>query len=113
VIEGPVARHPIVRRRPVMVSDGRGGKAPDWSNPNEKTIPGWAVDIGNTVEDASNRDGTMVAYTIRGPMDADVKPSDQIVLFGEEYEIEGGVRRQPGATLATSHMTLLLRKWTG
>lgn len=113
MISGLVARHPIIRKRPTLVSDGRGGTEPDYTTTTNVTIPGWAADAGNTVEDRTNRDGTSIEWTLRGPHAADVQRHDLVELFGDDYQIDGDVMRQPGPTAATSHTILRLVKWVG
>lgn len=113
MISGAVARHPITVIRAPLVDDGRGNERRDWANPTETTIPGWAVDVGNTTADTVNRDGASIEYTVRGPLSADVDGSDRVVLLGNTYEVNGGVRRQPGPSPLTSHTILLLTRWEG
>lgn len=114
MIGGLAARHTLTRLRVPAVDDGRGNVQPDWTAaPEETALPGWAVDAGSTVEDLVNRDGAEVSFTVRGPADADVRSTDRIRFAGVDYEIDGGVRRQPGASAATSHMILLLTRWEG
>jgi hypothetical protein len=110
---GLLDRHSIVRKRPAYVSDGRGGTKADWAVNQPVTIRGWQVDAGDTSADIQNRDGSLVVYTIRGPFDADVRGDDRIVLSGEEFEIDGGVLRQPGVTDRTAHCILRLTRWEG
>lgn len=114
MISGLVARHTIIRKRPTMISDGRGGERADWTGPpDELEIPGWAVDVGNTAEDTQNRAGTLQQQTIQGPYQADVREHDHIVFDGTTYEIDGEPRRQPGPSDLTSHTILLLKRWKG
>ena len=96
-----------------MVGDGRGGSDADYSTATAVKIEGWALDAGNTLEDAQNRDGVLIQWTARGPFDADVERRDRITVFGEQFHIEGAVVRQPGPTPRTSHTILLLRRWEG
>lgn len=113
MIGGLVARHTITRERPVMVDDGRGGSDPDYSAATAVDLRGWALDAGNTLGDAQNRDGVLIQWTARGPFDADVERRDRITVFGEVFQIDGAVVRQPGPAAATSHTILLLRRWEG
>lgn len=114
MIGGLVARHSLRVHRAPVVDDGRGNLAADWSQAGPaRESKGWALDVGNTVEDTANRDGAMVEYTARGPFAADVRSTDRIELFGEMYGVSGDVRRQPGPTPRTSHTILTLTKWTG
>lgn len=114
MIGGRVANHTLTRRRPTMVDDGRGGEVAEWPDPPDDTpIPGWALDVGNTLEDVQNRDGDLIQYTARGPFGADVERHDHMIVLGEEFEIDGGVRRQPGPSPRTSHTILLLKRWEG
>lgn len=113
MIGGRVARHTLTVRRAPLVDDGRGNKRRDWANATESTSLGWALDAGGSAEDTTNRDGAAVAYTARGPFAADIQASDRIILFGEEYKIDGGVERQPGPTRVTSHTIMRLTHWEG
>lgn len=113
MISGLVARHTLTRERPVRVADGRGGEKLDFTAATPVPLAGWALDAGNTVADAENRDGASIEWTARGPFAADVERHDRIVLFGEQYQIVGGVRRQPGPSPLTSHTILLLKRWEG
>lgn len=113
VIGGLVARHTISRERPVMVADGRGGQEADFTNAQSVDLPGWALDVGNTIADDQNRDGALIQWTARGPLAADVERHDRITVLGKTFQIDGAVRRQPGPTPRTSHTILLLKKWEG
>lgn len=114
MIGGLVARHTLTRRRPNRVPDGRGGERLEWPDPSaDVALPGWSLDAGNTVEDIQNRDGALIQWTARGPFNADVERHDHLFVFGEEYEIDGAVRRQPGPTAMTAHTILLLKRWEG
>lgn len=113
MIGGLVARHTIVRERPVMVDDGRGGTEADFTGVEPVDLPGWALDAGNTLADEQNREGALIQWTARGPFAADVQRHDRITVFGEQFQIDGGVRRQPGPSPLTSHTILLLKMWEG
>lgn len=96
-----------------MVADGRGGVEPDFTDAVSVPLEGWALDAGNTLQDTQNRDGVLIQWTARGPFDADVQHRDRITVFGEQFDIDGTVVRQPGPTPRTSHTILLLRRWEG
>lgn len=105
--------HTFYRQRAPLVDDGRGGKKRDWGNISVAALPGWVVDAGITFDDKRNREGAMVAFTARGPMNADVEATDRIIYEGKTYVIEGAVERQPGPTPRTSHCIILLKRWEG
>lgn len=113
MISGLTTRHTIQRERPTMVADGRGGTEADFTGAPLVDLEGWGLDAGNTLRDAQNRDGALAAWTARGPFDADVQRHDRITVFGEQYQINGDVIRQPGPTALTSHTILLLIRWEG
>lgn len=113
MIGGLVARHTISRERPLLVDDGRGGERKDFSNATPVELSGWALDSGVTTKDAEHRDGASIEWTARGPFGADVERHDRITVFGELYQIDGAVMRQPGPTGVTSHTILLLKRWEG
>ena len=113
MIAGLTSRHALVRERPTMVDDGRGGQEADFSAAVGVDLPGWALDAGATTRDAQNRDATSIVWTARGPFAADVERHDRIVVFGEQFQIDGDVVRQPGPSAFTSHTILLLKKWVG
>ncbi|TCJ28760.1 hypothetical protein E0W80_04475 [Microbacterium sp. PI-1] len=113
MIGGIVARHSLVRERPQMVDDGRGGVEADFTNATPTDLHGWALDAGNTVADLQNRDAASIRWTARGPFDADVERHDRIVVFGEQFKIDGAVVRQPGPSPRTSHTILMLVSWEG
>lgn len=113
MISGLVARHTLGRERPTMVDDGRGGLEPDFTGVTSVPLPGWALDAGSTLADAQNRDGALIQWTARGPYTADVERHDRITVFGEQFQIDGAVRRQPGPSPLTSHTILLLKTWEG
>jgi hypothetical protein len=97
-----------------MVDDGRGGVEATYPDPVvADALSGWALDAGNTLADAQNRDGALIQWTARGPFAADVERHDLIVVFGEKFQIDGGVVRQPGPSSTTSHTILLLKAWEG
>ena len=112
MIGGVVARHTIgVLRAPVVEDPRRGSRVPDWSAAVETPSPGWAVDAGGAGEDAVNREGVSIAYTLRGPFGADVLPTDRVRLLGEVFEVVGGVVRQPGPSPMVSHCIVQLARW--
>ena len=113
MITGAVARHTIARERPAMVDDNRGGTEPDFTGVEPVDLPGWALDAGNTLADEQNRDGALIQWTARGPFTADVERHDRITVFGDQFQIDGAVRRQPGPSATTSHTILLLKMWEG
>jgi hypothetical protein len=113
MIGGLTARHAIEVQRAPLVNDGRGNETYDWGNATSHTSAGWAIDVGETTEDTQNRDGVSIAYTCRGPWDADIRASDRVRLFGETFEVTGGVLRQPGPSRTTSHVIVRLTNWTG
>ena len=113
MIAGLTSRHTLVRERPTMVDDGRGGHEPDFSTASSVDLPGWALDAGATIRDAQQRDGAKIVWTARGPYAADVERHDRIVVFGEAFQIEGAVIRQPGPSALTSHTILQLVRWEG
>lgn len=102
-----------MRERPEIVPNGRGGTQADFSAAVKVDLAGWALDAGPTVQDDVNREGVSVEWTARGPYAADVERHDRITVFGEQYQIEGAVRRQPGPSPRTSHTILLLKRWKG
>lgn len=113
MITGLTARHTLIGERPHRVPDGRGGEHNDFTGVIGVDLPGWGLDVGNTLRDAQNRDGAQVTWTARGPYTADVERHDRITVLGEQYQIDGAVRRQPGPTSLTSHTILLLIRWEG
>lgn len=96
-----------------MVDDGRGGLEADFAGVSPVELDGWALDAGATVKDLQNRDGASISWTARGPITADVERHDRITVFGERFQINGDVVRQPGPTALTSHTILLLERWEG
>ncbi|WP_156759990.1 hypothetical protein [Microbacterium karelineae] len=113
MIGGQVDRNQIVRLRAPLVDDGRGNQARDWEKATETPLDGWAIDAGATGEDTTNRDGSSTAYTLRGPLEADIEATDRVRLFGETFHVDGGVGRQPGVTARTSHCIVQLIRWEG
>lgn len=113
MIGGIVARFTLQRERPLRVADGHGGFEDDFTGVPLVPLPGWAVDAGATVEDTQNRDGALIRFTVRGPIDSDVLAGDRITYDGDRYQIEGAPAKQPGPSSRTSHVTLLLKRWEG
>lgn len=113
MIGGAVARHSIDVLRAPLIDDGRGNRSPDWSNQTETASPGWAIDTAATAEDETHRTGDSISYTLRGPFAADVIATDRVRLFGETFQITGGVLRQPGPSALTSHTIIQLTRWEG
>lgn len=113
MIGGVVARHSMLRARPARVDDGHGNLEDDWSNPDEVTFDGWAVDAGSTAEDLDNREGRRVEYTLRGPIGHDVRAGDRLTWLGDEYRVDGAPLKQPGPSSLTSHQIVKLTRWEG
>lgn len=113
VIGSLVARHTIGIVRAPLVDDGRGNEKADWLNAVTTPSEGWAIDAGNTAEDLDGRDSDTAEWTIRGPFDADVRPTDRIDLLGVRCSIVGAVMRQPGPSDLTSHTILRLKQVAG
>ena len=113
MIQGLTSRHTLIRERPLLVDDGRGGHRSDFTDVVGVDLHGWALDAGATTKDTQNRDGSLIAWTARGPFGADVERHDRITVFGERYKINGAVVRQPGPSPLTSHTILLLERWDG
>lgn len=108
-----VRRHTIDVLRAPLVDDGRGNEDRDWSKAVEHESKGWSIDVGNTAEDTTNRDGDSIEYTLRGPIDADLLASDRVRLMGGLFLVSGAVGRQPGASALTSHSVVKLKSWEG
>lgn len=113
MIKGRTARHTISRERPARVPDGRGGTRSDFTGAASVAIPGWSLDVGASARDMANRDGALIAWTARGPFEADVARHDRVTVYGEQFQINGAVLRQPGPSARTSHTILFLEKWEG
>ena len=113
MIGGLVARHTLLRERPNRVDDGHGGLEDDWIGVDAVPLPGWAIDAGATAADTVNREGSLIQFTARGPIGADVRAGDRITFDGERYAIDGAPAKQPGPSSRTSHMLLLLKRWEG
>lgn len=113
MIGGIVARFTLQRERPARVSDGHGGFENDFTDVPLVPLSGWSVDAGATIEDTQNRDGELIQFTVRGPIDSDVQSGDRITYDGDQYQIEGAPMKQPGPSSRTSHVTLLLKRWEG
>lgn len=113
MIGGLIARHRIDVVRAPLVEDGRGNESRNWSEATETPSVGWAVDAGSTIDDSTNRDGSAVEYTIRGPYAVDVAATDRVRLLGGVFEITGGVMRVPGPSALTSHTIIRLTRWDG
>ena len=104
---------PVTRKRAPWVDDGHGNLERDWVNAVTSSVGGWGVSAGGTEEDLNRRDGVLIEYTLRGAFDADVLSSDRLILFGVEYEIDGGVLRQPSPTGLAEHTIVKLKRWDG
>jgi len=112
MIAGVVARHPLGRLRPTTRTNAHGRDDETYPAPADAVAVGrWAIDAGDTTEDAVNRSGTEVTYTARGPFAADVRPGDRIVYAGDVYRIVGGILRQQGTSAVTSHTIIRLSRW--
>lgn len=109
-----VFQHTLTRLRVAEVEDTRGNKVRRWADAASQPMPGWAVDVGDTTEDRAGREGTTVSYTARKlGLEVDVTSADRLVLFGETFEVAGGVLRQPGPSRRTSHTIVRLTRATG
>ena len=113
MIGGPVARHTVTVIRAQSTPDRRGDAERDWEHAARTGIPGWAVDAGDTADLTDGRTGSSASWTIRGPFNADVVPSDRIELLGVECDIDGEILRQPGPSALTSHTIIRLTRVEG
>jgi hypothetical protein len=113
MIGGLIARHPLTVIRAEATEDRRGDVQRDWATATRTTSDGWAVDAGDTTDLDDGRTGSDVAWTVRGSYAADVVSSDRVELFGQEYDIDGEVLRQPGPSALTSHTIVRLIRIEG
>ncbi len=114
MIGGTVARHAITVVRAPLVRDSRGNDTRDWDAAAEHESRGWAIDASDgQTEDKTNRDGSAVQYTLRGPLAADIRATDRVRLFGDLHRIQGGVLTQLGPSALTSHKVVRLIAWEG
>lgn len=69
----------------------------DWATPIEATFEGCAVWQESAEEPAPQgtelRSQTIVVTKVTVPFDADIKPKDRLVIFGEKYEVRGPIDR--------------------
>jgi hypothetical protein len=94
-----------------MIDDGHGNVVPDWTTPDTLAIDGCSVQPGLSREDLTNRDATLIAYTVFAPSGADVVAQDRIVFGGVTFEVDGDP--QQWATGISDHAQFFLKRWDG
>jgi hypothetical protein len=66
---------------------------PDWDNVTDSSVallaPPAPRRTSEMREATDRRQGTIYGYTLYFPTATDVLPSDRVVLWGDEYEIDG------------------------
>ncbi|MDR6691346.1 hypothetical protein J2X55_002258 [Microbacterium sp. 1154] len=113
MIGGIVARHRITVVRAPVTEDRRGQDVRNWDAATRTDLDGWAIDAGDTADLKDGRAGSSASWTIRGPLDADVRSADRIVVLGVECDIDGAILRQPGPSPLTSHTIIRLTRVEG
>lgn len=93
----------------------RGSFIRDWSTAEPHDIPGCEIQPGgmqlNT--DGLRVENRTIRYDVWLPPDADILPSDRVVIDGEHYAIADGVQRWKGPTGRIDHLHIQLVDWKG
>ena len=106
------ARQKVTRIRPA-IKTVRGSEILDWSHPDELVISGCSVQPGTTELSQDGRVlGILDGLTCYMPFGSDVREGDRIRYDGNDYEINGEPKVWHGVG-NTSHVQLILRRWTG
>lgn len=113
MIGGIIARHTITVVRAPVTENRRGQDVRDWNAATRTDLKGWAIDAGDTADLRDGRVGSGANWTIRGPLNSDVRATDRIVLLGVECDIDGAILRQPGPSPLTSHTIIRLTRVEG
>jgi hypothetical protein len=96
------------------VKSVRGSDVPDWDGAAEHSIAGCQVTAAATQQE---RDGRVVnvaeSYTLRAPVDADVRPGDRIRWRGKVYEVDGEVFHSESPMGRASTTRCALRRLKG
>jgi plastocyanin len=99
-------RYEATRLRPALVSDGRGNKVPDWTNPSTAGIGAFlfAPSTSATEQLSGREHGVRVAANLYGPAGADVKAGDAVRFddgpYAGRYRVVGEPQRWlPGIVL--------------
>lgn len=101
----------LVCERAPMIDDGHGNLVANWPAAAAHDVEGCSIQPGATSEDLQHRDGSLIAYTVWAPIDADVLSSDRILLYGEPFTINGEIIRW--ATGILDHTVIFLQRWEG
>jgi hypothetical protein len=109
-----VFSHTVGILRPTVAQDSAGDDVVSWAGVVPISSSGWAVGVGDATENNDARDGVTATYTlVKRGLDVDVRPTDRVRLFGEDYEVDGEVLRQPGPSSLTSHTIVRLKRAEG
>lgn len=78
------------RLRPVARTDRYGNVVADWAGAGSALIAGCALAPRVAGEERGHgRQGVVVGWTLFAPPDADIAPTDRVVVRGRTYEVDG------------------------
>ena len=100
--------------RPTTSTDRYGNSSRSYGSTATHTITGCAFDPGSSTEDNDGRTATITAPTLYCPPGANLLASDQVLVRGTRYEVDGepATWRDPFGS-AVGGVTATLRKVTG
>ena len=97
-----------------QLTDKRGTKVLDWSNPLEFELSGCSMQPNTTTRDFDGRTIQVTEdWTIYAPPGSDLQAGDRIEWQGLEFEINGAPMPWSSPTGRVSHIWARLNEWRG
>lgn len=81
----------VTRQRAATTTGRLNDAVLDWSNPDEITIDGVAIEPLTSIENHDNRDAVTSGFRLYLPPGADILPADRVVVRGDAYPVIGAV----------------------
>ena len=102
-----------VERAPLV--EERGSMIRDWEHAEPHTIDGCELQPGGMQlsADGTRVENRTVRWDVWLPPDADIEPSDRILIDGRPYAVEDGVQPWRGPTGMIDHLHMQLVDWKG
>lgn len=97
-------RDTVTRLRATAGTNRYGDVVTDWATPDQRDITGCRVTPALGTEMVVDRDQVIRRWVLSAPYGADVLATDRIRWQGNDYEIDGEVRRWPSPTGAMAHI---------
>lgn len=102
----------VTRVRPATLTQ-RGSTFRDWTQASESEVKGCNVQPDATSSDFSDREQSVLTYTIYAPVGADIIKGDRIKVDGHTFDVVGVPFKWYSPNGTTDHLFARMTEWEG